>query len=216
MLSGSQLPTIFTDEAYSQWFAEILPLMETVIVYRCQPQQKKALVSFIKSHPIFENPITAAVGDGANDISMLQAAQVSFGIQSAETQLASSCSDFSIAKFEDLRRLLFWHGRGFAFKASNFLMWSIFKNMLFCIPVVVFNSFSGYSGGTIVLTYDYVLYNAITVIALVAYLFMDQDVCSTQTEGYYDDMMAYSERRRLSTRKRSTPRRNHQLLWLHR
>jgi magnesium-transporting ATPase (P-type) len=188
MLSGSQLPAIFTDEAYSQWFAEILPLMETVIVYRCQPQQKKALVSFIKSHPIFENPITAAVGDGANDISMLQAAQVSFGIQSAETQLASSCSDFSIAKFEDLRRLLFWHGRGFAFKASNFLMWSIFKNMLFCIPVVVFNSFSSYSGGTIVLTYDYALYNAITVIALLAYLFMDQDVCSTQTEGYYDDM----------------------------
>jgi len=162
--------------------------METVIVYRCQPQQKKALVAFIKTHPIFEKPITAAVGDGANDISMLQEAQVSFGIQSDETQLASSCSDFSIAKFEDLRRLLFWHGRGFAFKASNFLMWSIFKNMLFCVPVVVFNSFSSYSGGTIVLSWDYNLYNGMTVIALLAYLFLDQDVCSTQTEGYYDDM----------------------------
>lgn len=161
--------------------------METVIVYRCQPQQKKALVRFIKTHPIFEKPITAAVGDGANDISMLQEAQISFGIQSVETRLASSCSDFSIAKFEDLRRLLFWHGRGFSFKASNFLMWSIFKNLLFCLPVVVFNSFSSYSGGTILESVDCWYYNCITVVALLAYLFLDQDVCSTQTEGYYDD-----------------------------
>lgn len=60
--------------------------------------------------------------------------------------------------------------------------------MLFCVPVVVFNSFSSYSGGTIVLSWDYTLYNAMTVIALLAYLFLDQDVCSTQTEGYYDDL----------------------------
>lgn len=153
--------------------------METVIVYRCQPTQKKELVNFIKTHPIFEKPITAAVGDGANDISMLQEAQISFGIQSVETKLASSCSDFSIVKFEDLRRLLFWHGRGFAFKASNFLMWSIFKDMLFCLPVIVFNSFSSYSGGTIVRNFEYILYNAMTVIALMAYLFLDQDICST-------------------------------------
>lgn len=66
-------------------------------------------------------------------------------------------------------------------------MWSIFKNLLFCLPVVVFNSFSGYSGGTIILSFDGAVYNGITVIALLAYLFLDQDVCSTQTEGYYDD-----------------------------
>lgn len=45
--------------------------METVIVYRCRPQDKRELVNFVQKHEIFENPITAAIGDGSNDISML-------------------------------------------------------------------------------------------------------------------------------------------------
>lgn len=108
-------------------------------------------MTFIKTHPIFENPITAAIGDGANDISMLSEAQISFGIQGPETKLASTISDFSITKFDDTRRLMFWHGRGFAYKGTNLIIWSIFKNMLFCLPIIIFNSFTGWAAGTFLL-----------------------------------------------------------------
>jgi P-type E1-E2 ATPase len=45
--------------------------METVIVYRCTPKNKRDLVRLVQEHPIFDNPITAAIGDGSNDTSML-------------------------------------------------------------------------------------------------------------------------------------------------
>lgn len=145
------------------------------------------MVNFVRTHEIFENPITAAIGDGSNDISMLLGVDISFGIQAPETKICSSISDFSITKFEDCRRLMLWHGRSFAFKATNLLIWSVFKNMLFCVPLIFFNSFTGYSSGDLVEGPQFLVYNIVTIIALFAYLFLDQDVSATQTEGHYDD-----------------------------
>lgn len=147
--------------------------MDTIIVYRCVPRNKRDLVNFVQQHPIFEHPITAAIGDGSNDISMLLQAHISFGIDAPETKIPSSISDFSITKFEDCRRLMLWHGRSFALKTINLLIWSIFKNMLFCVVLIPFNSFTGYSAGTFLLGPQFILYNAVTFLALFAYLAFD-------------------------------------------
>lgn len=164
---------ILINQSYQESYAEILRLMDTVIIFRCKPINKRDIVRFVQQHPMFESPVTAAIGDGSNDISMLLQADVSFGLDAPETKICSSISDFSITKFEDCKRLMLWHGRAFAFKAINLLIWSVFKNMLFCIPIVYFNTFTGYSAGTFLLGPQFILYNAMTFIALFAYLYLD-------------------------------------------
>ena len=52
-------------------FANILKSMKSIIVYRSSPAQKAEVVKFIKTNKNFKLPITAAVGDGANDVNMI-------------------------------------------------------------------------------------------------------------------------------------------------
>ena len=55
--------------------------------------------------------ILLAIGDGANDIAMIQAAHVGVGISGREGLQAARVADYSIAQFRFLQRLLFVHGR---------------------------------------------------------------------------------------------------------
>ena len=177
LICGASLPSIFRSDANALAFSQILSHMRSIIVYRSSPSQKAEIVKFIRNHKSFGKPITAAIGDGANDVNMIQSAHIGFGIQGNEGNQASSFSDYALTKYEDLRRLLFWHGRGFAWKASNFTMWFVFKGMLFSIPILFFNTVSGFSGLTYVDDLFFALYEVIlTTFAIYFYLLLDQDV----------------------------------------
>lgn len=67
-----------------------------------------AVVTLVREHL---GKITLAIGDGGNDVSMIQAAHVGIGISGNEGLQAARSSDYSIAQFEYLHRLLFVHGR---------------------------------------------------------------------------------------------------------
>lgn len=54
---------------------------------------------------------TLAIGDGANDVPMIQSAHVGVGISGKEGMQAVLASDYSIAQFRFLSRLLLVHGR---------------------------------------------------------------------------------------------------------
>jgi phospholipid-translocating ATPase len=68
-----------------------------------------------------------AIGDGANDVSMLQKADVGVGIMGNEGNQASQFADFGVAQFQDLRRLAFWHGSLFGGRQTNFVNSILFK-----------------------------------------------------------------------------------------
>jgi len=51
-----------------------------VVVFRCSPTHKGQTVEFIKTNPLFGNPVTMAVGDGANDVCMIQKSDIGIGI----------------------------------------------------------------------------------------------------------------------------------------
>ena len=55
--------------------------------------------------------VTLSIGDGANDVSMIQAAHVGVGISGQEGMQAVMAADFSIAQFRYLTELLLVHGR---------------------------------------------------------------------------------------------------------
>jgi phospholipid-transporting ATPase len=78
-----------------------------VVCCRMTPMQKAEVVELVQS---FGKHIVLAVGDGANDVAMIQAANVGVGITGEEGMRAASVSDYSIAQFHFLRRLLLVHG----------------------------------------------------------------------------------------------------------
>lgn len=67
-----------------------------MFAYRVSPLQKSLLVQLVKDN--VEGAITLAIGDGANDVSMIQAAHVGVGISGQEGLQAASASDYAIAQ----------------------------------------------------------------------------------------------------------------------
>ena len=80
----------------------------SVVCCRCSPTQKRIIVKTIKK---YTDARTAAVGDGGNDVAMIQEADVGIGIVGKEGLQASLAADYSIKEFKTLSGLLLWWGR---------------------------------------------------------------------------------------------------------
>ncbi len=78
-----------------------------MVCCRVSPKQKALVVKLVKDGV---DTMTLAIGDGANDVSMIQAADVGVGISGEEGLQAVNASDYSIAQFRFLKRLLLVHG----------------------------------------------------------------------------------------------------------
>ena len=157
-------------------------MCEAVIVYRSSPSQKAETVKYIRKNlgtSWFSSLTTVAIGDGANDVNMIQSAHIGIGIFGKEGNQAASFADYALPKFRDLRQLLFWHGRSMGVKSTNFACWFAFKGMLFSVPLVFFNAYAAFSGLTFIEDYFYALYEVIlTTWAIAGYLIFEYDVNS--------------------------------------
>lgn len=63
--------------------------------YRVSPLQKSEIVDVVKKRV---KAITLAIGDGANDVGMIQTAHVGVGISGNEGMQATNNSDYAIAQ----------------------------------------------------------------------------------------------------------------------
>lgn len=90
-------------------------------------------------------PITAAIGDGANDVSMIQEAHIGLGIMGKEGRQAVRCADFAFARFKFLRKILLVHGHWYYWRVASLVQYFFYKNMAFITPVVFFSIYSAYS-----------------------------------------------------------------------
>lgn len=84
-------------------FKEIVMSFKCVVFCRTTPNQKANMVKMVKE----EGKITLAIGDGANDVNMIQAAHLGIGIVGHEGKQAANTSDFAIHKFKHLQRYHF-------------------------------------------------------------------------------------------------------------
>lgn len=109
VIDGQTLSTIQTDEALHTLFLDLAILTDSVICCRASPSQKAGLVNAIRTR--LKGSVTLAIGDGANDIAMIQEAQVGIGITGKEGLQAARTSDYAIAQFRFLAKLLLVHGR---------------------------------------------------------------------------------------------------------
>lgn len=117
---------------------------QAVVIYRAKPKDKADVVNFIRRRN--RRLITLAIGDGANDVNMIQSAHIGVGIKGKEGNQASMFADYSIPEFRILRRLLFWHGRNFSQRLGDFICICIWKNMSLSTALSFYNCFAGFSG----------------------------------------------------------------------
>ncbi len=166
----------------------LLEYLETVVLFRSSPSQKADVVRYIRKY--VKGSFTLAIGDGANDVNMIQAGHVGIGIMGKEDNQAASFSDYAIPQFKDLRTLLFNHGRSFGVRAGNYLSYCIYKSVLFSIPFIFFNCQNGFSGITYFDDWFYVVYDIINnEWPLFFYTLYEQDVSYSkphvQVASYY-------------------------------
>lgn len=123
-----------------QELAQLCKQCDCVLGCRLSPLQKSEVVEMVKNSP--ERPITLAIGDGANDVSMIQEAHVGVGVFGKEGRQAVNSSDFAIGRFSLLNRLLFVHGHLFYNRTSNTIQYFFYKNILFILPQFLFSFYN--------------------------------------------------------------------------
>ncbi|KAJ3293771.1 hypothetical protein HK104_004206 [Borealophlyctis nickersoniae] len=138
-------------------FLDLATLCRAVICCRVSPLQKALVVKLVKKN--VAGCVTLAIGDGANDVSMIQAAHVGIGISGMEGLQAARAADFAIAQFRFLRKLLLAHGAWAYARMSKLVLYSFYKNITLYLIQLWFASDNGFSGQTLFETWTQSLYN---------------------------------------------------------
>uniref|UniRef100_A0A8D0MR42 Phospholipid-transporting ATPase n=1 Tax=Sus scrofa TaxID=9823 RepID=A0A8D0MR42_PIG len=113
-----------------------------VICCRMTPLQKAQVVELVKR---YKKVVTLAIGDGANDVSMIKAAHIGVGISGQEGMQAMLNSDYAFSQFHYLQRLLFIHGRWSYNRMCKFLSYFFYKNFAFTLVHFWYAFYSGFS-----------------------------------------------------------------------
>lgn len=106
-------------------FLELTRYCSSVLCCRSTPLQKAFLVKVVKEEMKMS---TLAIGDGANDVSMIQMADIGIGICGQEGMQAVMASDFAIAKFKILEKLLLVHGHLNYDRLAKLIIYFFYKN----------------------------------------------------------------------------------------
>uniref|UniRef100_A0A8C3NXP4 Phospholipid-transporting ATPase n=1 Tax=Cyanoderma ruficeps TaxID=181631 RepID=A0A8C3NXP4_9PASS len=141
-----------------QSFLDLALSCKAVICCRVSPLQKSEIVDMVKKHV---NAITLAIGDGANDVGMIQTAHVGVGISGNEGMQATNCSDYAIAQFSYLEKLLLVHGAWSYNRVTKCILYCFYKNVVLYIIELWFAFVNGFSGQILFERWCIGLYNVI-------------------------------------------------------
>uniref|UniRef100_A0AAY4ALH2 Phospholipid-transporting ATPase n=1 Tax=Denticeps clupeoides TaxID=299321 RepID=A0AAY4ALH2_9TELE len=141
-----------------QSFLDLALSCKAVICCRVSPLQKSEIVDMVKKHV---KAITLAIGDGANDVGMIQTAHVGVGISGNEGMQATNSSDYSIAQFSYLEKLLLVHGAWSYNRVTKCILYCFYKNVVLYIIELWFAFVNGFSGQILFERWCIGLYNVI-------------------------------------------------------
>jgi phospholipid-transporting ATPase len=126
-------------------FLAFAKMCKSVIACRVSPDQKRQIVAMVKLHSK-PTPLTLSIGDGANDVPMILEASVGVGISGNEGMQAVRSSDYAIAQFAYLKRLLLVHGRSNYKRISVVVMYSLYKNSFLVSTLLLYGVWTGWTG----------------------------------------------------------------------
>uniref|UniRef100_A0A8C7UBS2 Phospholipid-transporting ATPase n=1 Tax=Oncorhynchus mykiss TaxID=8022 RepID=A0A8C7UBS2_ONCMY len=167
---------------YREIFLEICRNCSAVLCCRMAPLQKAQIVKLIKASK--EHPITLAIGDGANDVSMILEAHVGIGIMGKEGRQAARNSDYAIPKFKHLKKMLLVHGHFYYIRIAELVQYFFYKNVCFIFPQFLYQFFCGFSQQPLYDTAYLTLYNiSFTSLPILLYSLIEKhinDIIPTQ------------------------------------
>ncbi|XP_036188936.1 probable phospholipid-transporting ATPase VD isoform X5 [Myotis myotis] len=130
-------------ESLQRQFLELTACCQAVVCCRATPLQKSEVVKLVRNHL---RVMTLAIGDGANDVSMIQVADIGIGISGQEGMQAVMASDFAISQFKHLSKLLLVHGHWCYTRLSNMILYFFYKNVAYVNLLFWYQFFCGFSG----------------------------------------------------------------------
>ncbi|KAI9149554.1 putative phospholipid-transporting ATPase [Paramyrothecium foliicola] len=157
VIDGQTLAAVDADEDMSVLFYDLTICIDSVICCRASPSQKAHLVNSIRRY--VPKSMTLAIGDGANDIGMIQASHVGIGISGREGLQAARVSDYSIAQFRFLQKLLLVHGRWNYLRTAKYVLATFWKEMIFFIVQAHFQRLNGYTGTSLYESWSLTIFN---------------------------------------------------------
>ncbi|KAL7625871.1 drs2 neo1 protein [Parahypoxylon ruwenzoriense] len=159
VVDGHTLGIIEKDESLGIMFYDLAVRMDSVICCRASPAQKAGLVQSIRD--TVPSSLTLAIGDGSNDIAMIQASHVGIGISGREGLQAARVADYSIAQFRFLQRLLLVHGRWMYLRTAKYILATFWKELVFYIVQAQYQRWNGYTGTSIYESWSLTVFNAL-------------------------------------------------------
>ncbi|XP_063230598.1 probable phospholipid-transporting ATPase IA isoform X2 [Bacillus rossius redtenbacheri] len=175
-------------------FLDLCTSCNVVICCRVSPMQKAEVVELVTTHT---KSVTLAIGDGANDVAMIQKAHVGVGISGVEGLQAACASDYSIAQFRFLCRLLFVHGAWNYTRMCKLILYSFYKNICLYVIELWFAIYSGWSGQILFERWTIGLYNVLFTAAPPLAMGLFEKVCSADTMLRYPALYKPSQNARL-------------------
>ncbi|CAO3618575.1 unnamed protein product [Cunninghamella echinulata] len=145
IIDGKAL-TYALEKDLEKTFYDIAVQCKAVICCRVSPLQKALVVKLVKK---YTKSILLAIGDGANDVSMIQAAHVGVGISGVEGLQAARSADFAISQFRFLKKLLLVHGAWAYQRLSKMIFYYFYKNVTLYLTQFWYSIFNGFSGQTL-------------------------------------------------------------------
>ena len=124
-------------------FVALAKSCRSVVLARSSPLQKALVVMLVRRYE--PAAVTLAIGDGANDVSMIRAAHVGIGVSGQEGMQAVRACDYAIRQFQDLQRLLLHHGRLSYVRLANMTTYFFYKNIAFTFVLWIFGAVSHWS-----------------------------------------------------------------------
>ncbi len=161
-------------ELAQKFIIGIFSKCDSVVCCRMSPKQKGEIVRFVKK---YQNKVTLAIGDGANDVNMIQEADIGIGLYGKEGMRAVQASDFALVEFKSLWKLLFVHGRWSYIRNSEMILYFYYKNIIFAFPQFYFCFYNAWSGQTFFEDFYITFYNlAFTGLPVIIRAIFDQDI----------------------------------------
>lgn len=153
-------------------FVNLARMARSVVCCRVTPRQKASIVTLVKDL----GKITLAIGDGGNDVPMIQEAHVGVGITGKEGLEAARASDFSFSRFRFLVPLIFAHGHYSYLRTSLLAQFSFYKNIMLAVMQVLFNAWTHFSGLSPYNDMSLALYNVMWTSLYTFTIVLDRDV----------------------------------------
>ncbi|KAI1140880.1 phospholipid-translocating P-type ATPase [Hypoxylon sp. FL0543] len=173
VIDGFTLRWVLHD-SLKQKFLLLCKQCASVLCCRVSPAQKASVVSMVKNGL---DVMTLSIGDGANDVAMIQEADVGVGIAGVEGRQAVMSADYAIGQFRFLQRLVLVHGRWSYRRMAEAIANFFYKNMIWSLSILWFQCFCNFDI-TYLFEYTYILlFNLIfTSVPPIVIGVLDQDV----------------------------------------